>query len=858
MTATIRTLAEVGELDLSEVGGKARSLGVLAAAGFRVPGGFALTTNVLERFLALTGLAEERQAMDAQIADGELPDEARLAAFREAITAATFPDALAAEVREAMGTALPAVDHPVAVRSSGTREDLEGASFAGQYETYLNVRGVDAVLRSIQLCWASVWEHRVLDYAQNRAGGASGLQMCVVVQQMALADVSGVLFTVNPVSGREEEVLVESVFGLGEALVSGRVTADQFVVDAYTHAVTRETLADQAFAVRPTAQGTEEVTLDEPGARSLTDAQLAELGALAADIQEHYGRPMDVEFAFADGQLYVLQARPITTLSFAADIGEWTTADFRDGGVSSGVCSPFMWSLYDYALESSMPGYFKDIKLIPPEYEATWGRMFFARPYWNLGEVKKALMPLPDFDEAGFYADMGVEMEPGFVGRKTPLTVTGVLRALPTLFALNRNYKERLTWAERFVAEFPARKAPYDIAPSDIAALDRDTFVRRFGHLLRDLYRDTEAGYFSTIYNTSNSKTDLRPAFEKANAATGGKLDEPTLLGGLKDLSHLRPMKDMRRVVGALHAARKPLDDETVAEFAQRWRHHGKKELDIRVPRWVDDHDFVRAMLQSALDTYDPKADTDAMEQAHHQRYLDLRDEAVRALRFRPFLKRSFLSKLDLVRKYAWWREEMRDHSSFAYYLVRLWAVDAARRLVDEGAFAEPDDIWHLTWQDVLALFEGTLDHDEARTRIRAGRRLVRSFRNFDNPNEIGSHFAVPDAGERPEGALTGTPCSAGRVTARACVVRTLEEADKLQPGDILVTVFTDPGWTPLFSRIAGVVTETGGVLSHAAVISREYGIPAVLAVQGATRLIEDGQQITLDGLAGTVEPLED
>ncbi len=829
-------------------------MGVLLAAGFDVPDGFVVTVAAFETVLQAPALAARVAAVETALVAGELPDESTLAALREAILAVELPPALRQQLAEAYG----ALANPrVAVRSSGSREDLDDASFAGQYETYLNVRGEVALERALKQCWASLWQSRVLQYASRHREGASGLRMAVVVQEMAAAEVAGVAFTVNPLTGRQEEMLVEAVFGLGESLVSGRANADRFVLAAANGDVMQQELAAKTLQVVPVEIGVEErqVEGEEATRVTLTGEELRKLAQVSADIQEHYGRPMDIEWSFAAGRLYILQARPITHLAFAAEIGQWTTADFRDGGVSSEVCSPFMWSLYELALQSSMPTYFKALKLIPQDHEATWARMFFGRPYWNLSEVKLGLERIPGYSEDSFHADLGVDVDREFEGKKTRTTVTGVLRALPTLFALKRNYRERLGQNQAFLTQFEERKAPFDISAADIAALDDEAFLRSYAELIEDLYRDTETSYFYTIYNTSNSKLDFKPCFEKVNALAGGSLDEPTLLTGLQNLSHLRPMKDLHAVVEAVHQRGGEIDDALVAEFAHRWRHHGRRELDIRVPRWDQDHDYVRDMLEAALEHHDAERDPAEVERRHVQAHSAALSTALAPLRWRPLLRRSFIAKLELVRRYAWWREEMRDCSSFLYYLVRQWTVDAARRLVAADMLASTDSIWALSFTEVLQALRGALSSSEVKARAACGERMMRSYRNFANPNEIGSHFRFAREQSPPtEGALRGTPCSPGRVTGRARIIGSLEEAHSLEPGDILVTRFTDPGWTPLFGRIRAVVTETGGVLSHAAVISREYGIPAVLAVSGATEAIVDGTTITVDGCQGIVD----
>jgi pyruvate,water dikinase len=748
------------------------------------------------------------------------------------------------------------------VRSSGTQEDLEGASFAGLYETYLNVKGEPELQAAIKRCWASLWQPRVLDYLNRRGGGSrEPLGMAVAVQRLVEAQVAGVLFTVDPLTGREGDLVVEAVFGLGEALVSGRVNADRYVLDAATGAVKERHIAHKALKIVSAADGhTREVALDqtEGNRPTLPDGALAPLAEMGAAIQEHYGRPMDIEWVQdGAGKLYVVQARPITRIHFAADLGEWTTADFRDGGVASDVCCPFMWSLYELALEHSMPEYFRSIRLLSADHRAKWGRMFFARPYWNLLEVKKILEKIPGYKERNFDTDLGITPSYEGPGVTTGVTPLGVLRALPVLFGLERSYRDRLDHDQAYARRFDERKKPYDLDGAALAALDAATFRDRYRSLITDLYFETETSYFYTIYNTSNSKLDFKVQFDKANAAAGGGLNYAAMVSGLENLSHLRPMKDMHDLLGRCRREGRPLDDETVRAFAWRWRQHGRKELDIRVPRWPDDLGLVRTMLEQALASWRPENDPEAHARAQHAAFAAERDKALAALGWNFLARRAFRKKLERVRRYAWWREEMRDHSSYLYYLVRQWSVQAAQRLVTAGLLEQGDEIWALAHQDVIAALEGSLPAAEVRRRVRAGQRLIRSYRNFANPNEIGSRhgFSGDSAGGAvAEGALEGTACSPGRAQGRARVVKTLDEATNLVEGDILVTVFTDPGWTPLFPRLAAVVTESGGLLSHAAVISREYGIPAVLAVAGATRLIRDGDRITVDGTRGVVE----
>lgn len=828
-------LAAVTDAHRPLVGGKAASLAQLAAAGFRVPPGFVVTTEAYKRAVLRGPVASELVLAEHRLATtGAEGTWAELAPLRERIAAAPLPGELETELRARLASTFPG-DPPLAVRSSGTKEDLEGSSFAGQYETVLDVRGADAVIDALRRCWASVWRTRVLQYAARRAGGAGGLEMAVVVQALVPAEVAGVLFTVNPLTGREEHALCESAFGLGEALVSGKVDPDRFVLEPATGQALERTIA----GARPT----------------LDDARLGELAGLAAAVQEHYGQPMDVEWALAGGAIHLLQARPITKLAFAPELGEWTTADLRDGGVASDVCSPFMASLYESVMEETLPRYFRELGLLREGEQADWMRTFFARPYWNLGETKRVLARLPGFDEAAFDRGLGIEVPPDRPSRRTPVTLLGLIRALPALRALSRYFKEQVATDRTWLTAFPEQRRAFELEPAALGALPADGFLERYRALLAVLFRRAESTYFFTIYVTNLAKQELQGPFERAARRCPG-LDWLKLVGGLEDLSHLRPARDLHAIAARLHAAGRGVSEQEVREFSARWGYHGTKELDIRVPRWKDDPAAVRAMLEQALAGFDPTRDPATQAAAARQQYEAEKARALAALRWRPFLRRRFLRALELVRTYAWWREEMRDLSTHAYALVRTWTVEAARRLVAERRLVLEEDVWYLAFPEVLELLEGRLAPATARERVKAARRTCHSFRAFANPNEIGAGHGLAPAlpGPAADGALRGIGGSPGRVEGTARVLLRLEEAGRVEKGAVLVTPFTDPGWTPLLGRVAAVVTETGGVLSHAAVISREYGIPAVLAVRGATRAIPDGARVVVDGTAGTVE----
>lgn len=634
----------------------------------------------------------------------------------------------------------------VAVRSSATLEDLTDASFAGQFRSFLNIRDPEALVEAIGAVRESVRSESVRFYCASKGLDPDEIQMAVIVQRMVRADVAGVLFTVHPLTGREDEMHIEAVSGLAEDLLSGRA--------------------------RPNA--------------SLTDGQIRRLKEMGRRIQRLKGAPQDIEFAFEGDALYILQARPITKLCFAGIEGEWTTADFRDGGVSSDVVTPLVWSLYDYVFEKSLPGYLREIKLTKEGFTAS--RLFFGRPYWNLGAVKQCLRKLPGFVEREFDLDLAVKPRYTGDGIRTPMSLWNIVRALPSVWAIERILREQ----EKI----------------DLRLMSSAFTWGSLKELVEGPYLTVEDNYFRTIYCASMAKMDFKSAVE------GLDVDYAALVGGLDDLRYFECAQDLWQLGNG--------GPMTLERFLERWGYYSRRVLDLRVPRWSEEPEFVREMAQKMRGAESP-AEMNRRQRGQFEREVRKLPKKARA-------------KLAVLRRYLWLREQMRDLSTRMYAEIR-------RAVLPLG-----EDAFYMTWQE---LCEGGVD----RRKVRERREYEEMYRAFRPPNEIGRGYDYrPTAGAAKR--LVGIACSSGVVTGQARVVRRPEEGSKLGRGDILVCPFTDPGWTPLLNVVGGVVTETGGLLSHAAVICREYGIPAVLNVADVTRVLRDGVLVRVDGTHGTVEVL--
>lgn len=842
--------------DIASVGSKAASLAWLAEEGFPVPDWTVLQARHLDEFLASHGLVHP--AAD---------DTVGLAAVRAALLEAPWPPELEEELARA---AAPLLDRgPVAARSSGTLEDLATASFAGQYESFLGLRSLEELQRGVRDCWASLFTERVFRYCARSGRDTTELRMAVIVQLMLDASAAGVAFTVDPVTGADDEVLIEACRGLGDALVAGQVDPDRY---RYGWMAGEE----------------RERTVATAGEDVLAPEQVAELAQTAAAVQARRGEPVDVEWALAEGRFWLLQSRPVTRVGHAGIVGEWTTADFKDGGVSAGVCTPFMASLYDRVFSRSLPEYLNGVGLTADgTEEQPWFRVVYGRPYWNAGLVKGRLQALPGFKERRFDEDLGIRVAYEGDGVTTGLTPRSLLRGVRVLGSLQRSFRERVRGNAKIASELSDCMAAWE--STDPTALADKGFEEAFVRLLREDHVRCETAYFRTIYDNSNAQTlfqDGLARLEKGGPAKD-RVDALALLSGLEDISHLRPVREEAALAAELQ--REPavaqafleipieelrrcyLDGESfpgdgpVRGFLERWGWLAPRTLEIRTPRWSEEprpvFESLRRMLVAAANGSASGPSVEEREASQRQAY---EAEVARCLeRLRSgwplvgfWRRRAFLRSLQTTRALLWWREEMRMHSTRMYAIVRRWSLELGRRLVARGDFAEAEDVFFLARGQVLAMLRGELDAPSARAAIRSERLYYEGFRNFSNPDEIGERWLAPEvtaASTASDGTLRGVGGSGGTYRGVARVIGSVEEVHRLRPGDVLVTRFTDPGWTSVFAELGAVITETGGVLSHAAVIAREYGFPAVLAVPEAMTAIGDGEEILVDGIAGTV-----
>ena len=892
------------------VGGKAANLGELISAGLPVPDGFCLTTNAYKEATAGIRDGALRQLGDVQkTSQGPTDQAAALAAMagkvREAIRGIPVPPHIAAAVEQAYSAL--GHDVPVAVRSSATAEDLPFASFAGQQDTYLNVLGVEALVEAVRNCWASLWTDRAVAYRAALGIAPHEVALAVVIQRMVDAAAAGVMFTANPLTGRRREVVIDAAPGLGEAVVSGAVNPDHFVVDTATNRVLDRKFGDKRVAVRSLPGGGTETRTVQDGtdASSLTDAQALELAALGLQAERHFGAPQDTEWAIdAGGAFWLTQSRPVTTLY---PIPESRSA--AAGGTRVYLC----FSLAQGLTRPLTPMGLASLRLIGSSVAKAAG--------FDVPDPRRGPSP---------YAEAAQRM---YVDVTTPVRSTVGRRILPRVFDV---MEARSAMVLRQVFADPrfsvTRKTPFGllrhVLPAAVRARAPETLLRgvlmprsalrRLDRFTRQFTDNLELGagagpverldhaerlLGSRLFTIVPAILPL-PALAFASLWAVGKLlggpgrgeELQRVLRGLPqnvttemdlDLWRLASaMKDDRESREALETREPsrlagefsggslpPVLHAGLTRFLERYGHRAVAEIDVGMPRWQDEPAYILGVLANYLRLDDPAMAPDAQfsrAEAEAEAAVDrLVAEARRRGRVRGLLVGAALER---TRLFAGLRELPKYQLVLGLAEVRKQLALVGAALAADGRLESGDDVFFLDFDELRNALGGSGGTSAGTSAGGAGRhRNLRELvveRRAAYSSELGRRHiprVLLSDGTEPEvlssrgaaaadGALTGSPASAGSVTAPARVILDPVGAH-LEPGEILVAPSTDPGWTPLFLTAGGLVMEMGGPNSHGAVVAREYGIPAVVGVPEATLRLTTGQQITVDGGAGTVLP---
>ncbi|SDI34926.1 pyruvate, water dikinase [Sinosporangium album] len=877
---------------LSLVGGKAANLGVLTRAGFPVPPGFCITTEAYRRIADAAGLDHVIEAL-TRASSHDLATLNRLAEqARDLVLAAPVPDDIADAVRVI-------IDGPVAVRSSATAEDLPHASFAGQQDTFLNVVGADAVLEAVRRCWASLWTDRAVAYRAANGIDHRVVRLAVVVQDMVQAEVAGVMFTADPVTGSRRRAAIDAAPGLGESVVSGEVNPDHFVLDKLTHQVQERRLGDKSVAIRSlVGGGTERVTLSQADS-CLTDEQLVALARLGTRVEKHYDAPQDIEWAIdADGVLWLTQTRPITTLFPVPSTAPKDLDDLRVYfcfSVAQGLQRPITpMGRSAFRLLSAMPARFMGISVPDPvkgapAFAEAGERVFVDMTGVARSRVGRAIVPrLLDVMEArsarilrDLLSDPRLSVTQRsplpFLRKVTKFAAEHALPALAVQALVNPAAPRRRVARLRQVLRVRLAPPPADAPPAARLAYVERVLGAALVPLLPRIASAFIAGF--GMLGLADRLLGDRAKAGEVQAVLRGLPNNVTTemdLALWQVAQGIRKNPDSARVVLETPVARLaeqyregtlPADIQGgISRFMEVYGHRAVAEIDLGLPRWSEEPGHILGILANYLRLNDPEAAPDvqfargAAEAERMIRVLARRAGGVRGAVVRFALGRA--------RALIGFRESPKFFVVTVLAAVRRQIHLIGVNLVDRGLIDNADDVFFLTLAELrehVNLPDGVDDlrdgMDDLRDTVAARREAYdRELRRKHIPRLLLSDGTDPEstvststASQAPvEGALVGTPASAGKVTGVARVVLDPVGA-YLEPGEILVCPSTDPGWTPLFLTAGGLVMEMGGANSHGSVVAREYGIAAVVGVTGATDHITTGQRITVDGTSGVV-----
>ena len=856
-------LQEIDQTQVAVVGGKGAQLGELSRIeGIRVPAGYCVTTDAFRRVMADVPWINDRLDQLSRIKPDDRDAIRTLSAeIRGGVEGIPIPDDLAAAITGPL-TRL-GEQAAYAVRSSATAEDLPTASFAGQQDTYLNVVGPAAILEHVSRCWASLFTERAVTYRLRNGFDHRKVHMAVVVQRMVFPDAAGILFTADPVTGNRKVVSVEASFGLGEALVSGLVNADVFTVRD-GEVVAKSIGAKQLAIYASPAGGTREVAIEPQRQEqaALTDAQVVRLAQLGRRIEAHFGRPQDIEWCLVDDDFQIVQSRPITTLFPVPETGDDSNHVYVSVGHQQMMTDPMkplglsFWQMTTPRPMAEAGGrLFVDVTpiLASPASRANLVE--------GLGKsdplIGDALQTIVDRD--GFIPtlpDEGPAWTPPGSGphpvETDPAIVTELIgRSEAFLAALKRDIRTT------------SGSALLDFIHENIQELKRIQFDPRSMQVIM-------AGMEATWWLNDQLQAWLGEK-NVADTLTQSVPNNVTSEMGLALLDVADVIRPHPEVVAFLqHAEDEGFLDElaevpggpdardAIRAWLDRYGMRCVGEIDITRPRWSERPTTLVPVILDNVRLFEPGAGERRFEQGRQEAMKKEQDvlERLRALPDGERKADETKAMIDRVRTFSGYREHPKYGMVSRYFVYKQALLEEAERLVQAHVLREKEDIFYLRFEELYDVVRA----DKVDDRLVGQRKeAFRSYQALTPPRVLTSDGeAVAGSYRRddvPAGALVGLPVSAGTVEGRARVIVDMAEAD-LEAGDILVTAYTDPSWSPLFVAITGLVTEVGGLMTHGAVIAREYGLPAVVGVEHATRLIRDGQRIRVNGTDGYVEIL--
>jgi pyruvate,water dikinase len=871
MSSYVFGFQDIDKTKITVVGGKGANLGeICKVEGVRVPDGFCISTEAFKRIIGETSsvseLLDRLSPLKAEDRDkiSELSGE-----VRRVIEGIAIPDDLDEEITRHLSRL--GEENAYAIRSSATAEDLPTASFAGQHDTYLNILGKKAILEHIRKCWASLFTERAVTYRLQSGFDHRKVHLAVVVQKMIFPQAAGILFTADPVTSNRKVLSIEASFGLGEALVSGLVNADIYKVrdrKIIDKKISTKKLA--IYALKDGGTKEQEIEPERQHKQALTDEQILQLGHTGRKLEEHFGRPQDIEWCLVDDGFYIVQSRPITTLFPIPEANDQENHVYVSVGHQQMMTDPLKpLGLSLFQLTALRPMFKAGGRLfvdIASSLASPVGREILVNAMGQHDPlIKDALITL--IDRGDFIKSSPSdekESSPGKGNKGASLTGPQVqIEDDPTI--VSNLIKTSQASIEELKHNIQTKSGAdlFDFLLEDIQRLKKILFDPQ-----------SSAVIMAAINASSWINEKLKEWLGEKNVADTLSRSVPNNITsemGLELMDVADVIRPYPEVIDYLHHVNDDnfLDELVKLEGGQEtqdaisaWlKKYGMRcagEIDITKARWSEKPTTLVPMILSNIKNFEPNASSRKFEQGRQEALLKEQEvfDRLKQLPDGEQRARETKQRISLIRNFMGYREYPKYNIVNRYFVYKQALLREAERLVQANVIQEKEDIYYLTFEEL---------HEVVRTNkldyqiIGARKAEHKLYERLTPPRVITSDGEII-AGEYkrenlPAEALVGLPVSSGVIEGRARVILNLEDAD-LEDGDILVTSFTDPSWTPLFVSIKGLVTEVGGLMTHGAVIAREYGLPAVVGVGNATKLIKDGQRIRVHGTEGYVEIL--
>jgi pyruvate,water dikinase len=870
MGSYVLDFEDIDKTKLMVVGGKGANLGELSRIpGISVPEGFCITTEAFQRILGVT--AQVSELLD-QLSLLGVEDKSKIrelsGVIRRVIEGIDIPEDMIKEITSHIYRL--GVQTAYAVRSSATAEDLPTASFAGQQDTYLNIIGTEAILKHVSMCWASLFTERAVIYRLQQGFDHRKINLSVVVQKMVFSQAAGIMFTADPFTSNRKVLSIDASIGLGEALVSGLVSADNYKVSnckVIEKKISTKKLA--VYALKDGGTKEQEVLPEKQNIQTLTEAQILQLESIGRKIEEHFGHPQDIEWCLADDIFYIVQSRPITTLFPIPEAKDEENHVYVSVGHQQMMTDPIkplglsIYELISFGIRFKAGGrLFVDVTPIlasPDSRKMLLNNMDKHDPL-----MKDALMNIIKRD---FIKSLPEEMQEQSSSKNnkklTPLDSR--LQMEPDLSIVSELIKKSQTSIKELKQRIQGKSG------SDLL----DFILEDIEELKRILFDPQSSAVFMAAINASDWIN------EKMNEWLGEKNAADTLSGSVPNNITSEMGLELLNVADAIRPYPEVIDylehvdddnflDELVKfdggketrdvilSYLEKYGMRCVGEIDITRTRWSEKPTLLVPMILNNIKNSRPNAGNLKFEQGR-QEALKKEQELLERLEQLPEGEQKAKEakrNIDLIRNFIGYREYPKYSMINRYFIYKQAILKEADQLVRAGVIHEKEDIYYLTFEE---LREVTRTNKPDYRLISKRKEEHNLYEKLTPPRVITSDGEIVAGKYKrdnlPEGAVLGLPVSSGMIEGRARVILNLEDAN-LEEGDILVTTYTDPSWTPLFVSIKGLITEVGGLMTHGAVIAREYGLPAVVGVEDATRLIKDRQRIRVNGTEGYVEIL--